>query len=87
MQAIGGMMAAKQLWEGAIVPSFLNGAGTWIRITHKAEAMCEDIQELFWLVMFRVARSGPKIMLTAETVSMRMKQIIWKEKLMLQGRS
>ena len=30
MQAIGGMMAAKQLWEGAIVPSLLSGAGTWV---------------------------------------------------------
>ena len=82
MQAIGGMMAAKQLWEGAIVPSLLNGAGTWIGITKEGEAMCEEIQELFWLVMFRVAKSGPKVMLTAETVSMRMKQRIWKEKLL-----
>ena len=28
MQAIGGLMAAKYLWEGAIVPSLLSGAGT-----------------------------------------------------------
>ena len=74
-------MAAKQLWEGAIVPSLLSGAGTWIGITPESEAMCEDLQELFWLVMFRVSKSGPKVMLTAETVSMRMKQRIWKEKL------
>ena len=44
--------------------------------------MCEEIQELFWLVMFRVARSGPKVMLTAETVSLKMKQRILQEKLL-----
>ena len=43
MQAIGGMMAAKQLWEGAIVPSLLSGAGTWIGITPESEAMCKDL--------------------------------------------
>ena len=29
MQAIGGMMAAVELWERAIIPSLLSGAGTW----------------------------------------------------------
>ena len=82
MQAIGGMMAAKQLWEGAIVPSLLSGAGTWVGIIAEAEEMCEEIQELFWVVMFRVSKTGPKVMLTAETSSTRMKQRIWLQKLM-----
>ena len=82
MQAIGGMMAAKQLWEGAIVPSLLSGAGTWVGSTQEAEEMCEELQELFWLTMFQISRSGPKVMLTAETVSMRMKQRIWLQKLL-----
>ena len=29
MQAMGGMMAAWELWERAMVPSLLSGAGTW----------------------------------------------------------
>ena len=82
MQAIGGMMAAKQLWESAIVPSLLSGAGTWVGITQEAEEMCEQLQEMYWLSMFRISKSGPKIMLTAETNSMKMKQRIWLQKLM-----
>ena len=82
MQAIGGMMAAKQLWEGAIVPSLLSGAGTWVGSTQECEEMCEELQELFWLTLFRISKSGPKVMLTAETVSMKMKQRIWLQKLL-----
>jgi hypothetical protein len=82
MQAIGGMMAAKQLWERAIVPSLLHGAGTWVGISPEAEKMCEELQELFWRVMLQVPRSTPKVMLTSETQSMRMKQRIWKQKVM-----
>ena len=29
MQAIGGMMTAWELWERAMIPSLLSGAGTW----------------------------------------------------------
>ena len=82
MQTVGSMMAAKQLWEQAIVPSLLSGAGTWVSITPEAEAMCEELQELFWRVMLQVPKSSPKVMLTAETQTMMMKQRIWKMKLM-----
>ena len=83
MQAMGGMMAAKYLWEGAIVPSLLSGAGTWVSITSKEEEMCEELQELFWRTVLQVPRGGPKVMLRAETGSMKMKQRIQKQKLML----
>ena len=29
MQTMAGMMAAWELWERALIPSLLNGAGTW----------------------------------------------------------
>ena len=29
MQAMGGLMAAWELWEKALIPSLLSGAGTW----------------------------------------------------------
>ena len=29
MQAMGGLMAARELWEKALIPSLLSGAGTW----------------------------------------------------------
>ena len=83
MQAMGGLMAAKVLWEGAIVPSLLSGASTWIGITHKEEEMCEDLQELFWRTILQVPKGGPKVMLRAETGSLQMKKRIQKQKLML----
>ena len=86
MQTMGGMMAAKQLWEGAIIPSLLAGAGTWVGATAEAEAMCDQLQELFWRVMFELPQGTPKVMLTAETASLRMKQRIWLKKLLLAKR-
>ena len=47
MQTMGSLMAAKQLWEQAIVLSLLSGAGTWVDITLESEALCEDLQEEF----------------------------------------
>ena len=65
------------------MPSLLNGAGTWVSITSKEEEMCEELQELFWRTVLQVPRGGPKVMLRAETGSMKMKQRIQKQKLML----
>ena len=86
LQAVGGMMAAKYLWEGAIVPSLLAGAGTWVAITGKQEEMLEEVQELYWRTILQVPKGTPKVMLRAETASMRMKQRVWKQKLMLAAR-
>jgi hypothetical protein len=83
MQAIGGMIAAKEIWERAIVPSLLSGAGTWIGTLEEAEEKCEELQELFWRVMLEIPKGTPKIMLTAETNCLKMKNRIWKEKLLL----
>ena len=80
MQAIGGMMAVKEIWERAIVPSLLSGAGTWIESTVEAEEMCEELQELFWRVIMEMPRSTPKVLLTAETNSMKMKNRILQQK-------
>ena len=41
MQAIGGMMAAWELWEKAMVPSLLSGAGTWQGATESEYEMCD----------------------------------------------
>ena len=30
MQTLGGMMAAWELWEKALIPSLLHGSGTWM---------------------------------------------------------
>ena len=44
--------------------------------------MCEELQELFWCVVMKMPRSTPKVMLTAETNSMKMAHSIWKQNLL-----
>ena len=87
MQGIGGMMAARTLWEGAIVPSLLHGAGTWVGSTVATDKMCEELQLLHWRTMFQLPKGTPKVMLRAESLSLQMKQRIWKMKLLLAGAS
>ena len=54
MQAMGGMMGAWELWEKALVPKLLSGAGTWFGGECKeAIKICDDLQNFFWRVMFR----------------------------------
>ena len=43
MQVIGDMMATKQVWERAIVPSLLSVAGAWVSITAEAVEMFEEM--------------------------------------------
>ena len=86
MRAMGGLMAAKYVWEGAIVPSLLSGAGTWVGCTAREEDRCEELQEYFWRTILQVPKGMPKVMLRAETGSMKMKIRIWKQKVMLARR-
>jgi hypothetical protein len=83
MQGVGGLMAAKILWEGAIVPSLLHGAGTWVGSSEETDALCEELQLTYWRAIFQVPKGTPKVMLTAETLSLKMKQRIWLMKLHL----
>ena len=41
MQSIGGLMAARELWERALIPSLLSGAGTWLGECNEAIDLCE----------------------------------------------
>ena len=61
MQAIGGMMAAWELWEKAMVPSLLSGAGTWTGITSTEIESLDKMQDFFWRVMLRVPESCPSL--------------------------
>jgi hypothetical protein len=85
MQAIAGMMAAWELWERALIPSLLSGAGTWfgLKESKKAVELCDSLQNYFWRVMLTVPESCPRIALRCETAMMGMKWRIWLEKLML----
>ena len=86
MQGIGALMAAKTLWEGAIVLSVLAGAGTWVGSSVATDLLCQELQLLFWRTQFQVPKGTPKVMLRADTNSLKMKQRIWLSKLMLARR-
>ena len=51
MQAMGGLVAAWELWERALVPSLLSGAGTWLGDIREAVKLCNTIQAFYWQVV------------------------------------
>ena len=59
MQAVGGMMAAIDLYESCIVPSLLTNCGTWTEMTEKEENLLEEIQNMFCRAVLQVPVSSP----------------------------
>ena len=47
MQALAGCMAAWELWEHALLPSLLAGAGTWLGEIQATVDLCDSIQNFF----------------------------------------
>ena len=76
-------MCAWELWEKAMVPSLLSGAGTWVGATNEEYERCDRIQDMFWRVMLEVPESCPRIALRAETRMVTMKYRVWQQKLLL----
>ena len=83
MQAMGGLMAAKELWERALIPSLMSGAGTWLGECKDAISLCDQLQNFFWRVILKVPESCPKVALKAETGMLGMKWRLWQEKIFL----
>ena len=85
MQVIGGMMAAWELWEKALVPKLLSGAGTWVGPGggKKAIDLCDNLQNFYWRVILKVPESCPKLALRCETRMLGMKWRVWQEKILL----
>ena len=85
MQAIGGMMAAWELWERALIPSLLSGAGTWfgMKSNKNAVELCDSLQKYFCRVRLTVPESCPKIYLQCATWMLGMQWRIWLQQLML----
>ena len=63
MQALGGLRAAWELWEKALIPSLLSGSGTWFGVCDQAVDLCDDLQNFFWRVMLMVPESCPKVVI------------------------
>ena len=63
MQAIGGIMAAWELYEKAMVPSLLSGVGTLMGISNVEIDRLDSVQDIFWRLMLCVPESCPKVAL------------------------
>ena len=83
MKAIGGLAAAWELWERALLPSLLSGAGTWLGKIDDTVKQCNKIQNFYWRLMCNVPESCPKLALLCETFMVDMKFRIWLQKCLL----
>ena len=83
MQALAGCMAARELWEHALIPSLLSGAGTWLGDIKEAINLCDSTQNFFWRLILDVPESCPKVALRSETKMTGTKWRIWESKYLL----
>ena len=79
MHGIGARNIVKTIWDGDTVPSILHGAGSCICSTEDRDLRCEEIQILFWRTLLQVLN----VMLRAQTMILKMKQKIWKKKILM----
>ena len=70
MQALGSLMSAWILWEKALVPSLISGAGSWLGDCTKAAELCDSIQQYYWRKILSVPNSTPKITIQAGMYAM-----------------
>ena len=61
MQALGGLAAAWDLWERALIPSLLSGCGTWLGDIEEAVKLCTSLQEFYWKTILKLPDSCPKL--------------------------
>ena len=45
MQTIGGLMAARELWERALISSLLSGSGTWMGDCKESVDLCDSLKK------------------------------------------
>ena len=48
MKAMGRLVAAWELWERALLPSLLSGAGTWLGNIDATIKLCNSVQNFYW---------------------------------------
>ena len=83
MQAMGGLVAAWELWERALIPSLLAGAGTWLGDIRETEKLCDSIQNYYWRAVMKIPDSCPKLGLRCEPNMVLAKWRIWEHKCLL----
>ena len=67
-----GFEAAYIIWEKALIPSLLNGSGTWLGAGKDTYELCNEIQKFYWKTLLEVPYSTPKVALQCETGCMEM---------------
>ena len=82
-EAAGGMNTALLLWESCVIPSLLQGAGTWVEIAPKTVKKLNGLQNWFTRLILQVGPGAPLASLCWETGLLDMKMRIYKEKLMM----
>ena len=83
MQTLGGLAAAWEIWERALIPSLLSGAGTWLGNIDEAIKCCNDLQDFYWRIILNVPESVPKLALKFEPFQTDTKWRVWEEKCLL----
>ena len=76
-------MAPWELWEHALLPSLLSGAGTWLGEIQEAVDLCYFLHNFFWRFILEVPESCPKVSLRSETNMIGAKWRIWEAKCLL----
>ena len=82
-EAAGGKNTALLLWESCVIPSLLQGAGTWVEIAPKTVKKLNGLQNWFTRLILQVGPGAPLASLCWETGLLDMKLRIYKEKLMM----
>ena len=72
MQKLAGLEAAWDIWEKALAPALLSGAGSWIGEIKTTTDVCNMLQDFFWKTMLELPSSCPKVALQCETGMMDM---------------
>ena len=83
MQAVGGLEAAIDMYEGCIIPSLLSNCSTWLEIDKKCEDRLDAIQDLFGQVLLQVPQSTPRLAIRGALGLLGMKWRVWQEKVLL----
>ena len=83
MQALGGLAAARDLWERALVHSLLACSGTWLGDIQEAVKLCDYIEGFYWKIILKVPDSCPKLAIRCEAKMRSTKWRIWEEKCLL----
>jgi hypothetical protein len=83
MQAMGGLVAAWELWERALIPSLLAGAGTWLGDISETVKLCNSIQNYYWRAVLKIPESCPKLALRCEPNMVDAQWRIWEQKCLL----